>query len=60
MDSIEDIRVSEERAQAGISTEIDGSAAIFGAWKIGRIGLPKYPPAEGHEAMAIFLPGCDC
>jgi hypothetical protein len=60
MDSIEDIRISEESAQAGFGTEIDRPAAIFRPGIIGRVGIAKNASAEGHEAMVIFLPGCDC
>lgn len=60
MDSIEDIRVSEERAQAGFGTEIDRPAAILSPRIIRRVGIAENASAEGHEAMAILLPGCDC
>ena len=54
MDLIEDIWVSEERAQARLSAEIDRPAAIFDAWEIRRIGITEDAPTERDEAR-MFL-----
>ena len=55
MDFIEHIRVSEERAQAGLGAEIDRPATIFGARIVGRVGVAENPSAEGDEATAFRL-----
>jgi hypothetical protein len=55
MDFIKHVRVSEERAETGFSTEINGFAAILRAREIGRIRIAENPPAEGHEARVLFL-----
>lgn len=49
MDFVENIRVSEERTEAGLGAEVDRLVAILSAWKIGGIGVAKDPPAEGDE-----------
>jgi hypothetical protein len=54
MDFIEDIRVGEECAEAGLRAEVDGPAAVLGAREIGWISVAKNPPAEGDEVW-VFL-----
>lgn len=54
MDFIEHLRICQKRAEAGFGAEIDGSAVMFHARKIGRIGIPKDAPTERDEAW-IFL-----
>ena len=54
MNFIEDIRVSEERAEAGFGAEIDCPAAMLGAREIGGIGIAKDPSAEGDEAGVLL------
>lgn len=55
MDFIEDFRVSQERAEAGLRAEIDHPASIFGTWIIGGVGITEYTPAEGDEMRAFLL-----
>jgi hypothetical protein len=54
MDSVEDIGIGEERAQAGLGAEIDRPASIPGAGEVGRVRVTEDPPAEGDEA-GVFL-----
>ena len=49
MNFVEHIRVGKERAQAGLGAEIDLPSAVFGAGKVGGVGIAEYPPAEGDE-----------
>jgi hypothetical protein len=49
MDFVENIRVSEERTEAGLGAEVEGPAAVWSARKIGWIGVTKDAPAEGDE-----------
>ena len=55
VDFIEQIRVGQERAQAGLSAEIDNPAAGLGVWKICRIGIAEDPSAEGDKTLAFIL-----
>jgi len=56
VDSIENIRVSDKRAQTGFSAKQNRPPAIFGAGKIRRVGVVEYPSAEGDEFLrAGFL-----
>ena len=55
MDFIEDVRVSEERAEAGFGAEIDRPAAIFKAREIGRIRVAKFSTTKGDEARRLLL-----
>jgi hypothetical protein len=57
MDFIEHLRVREKRAETGLGTEIDRPAAVFHAWKIGRIGIPKDPPTERDKARMLLARG---
>lgn len=54
MNFVENIRISKECAETGFGAEVDRSAVILGARKIGGIGIAEDPPAEGDEAW-IFL-----
>ena len=54
MDSVEAIRIGEECAEARLGAEINRPAPVFGARKIGRIGMVEDPPAEGDKAP-VFL-----
>jgi len=49
MDFIEYIGVGAEGAETGIGTEQDLSPVKFSTWKICRVGIEKYPPAEGDK-----------
>lgn len=55
MDLVEDIRVSQKRAETGLRAEIDGPAAIFEAREIVRISVAEFSPAEGDEARILPL-----
>ena len=48
---VEDLRVSEERAQAGFRAEVDRPSMILGAWIILRVGIAEDPPAERDEPL---------
>ena len=54
MDSVENIRVGEERAEARLGAEINRPSSIFGAGEISRVGVAEDPSAESDEAP-IFL-----
>ena len=54
MDSVENIRVREERAEAGLSAEIDRPAAILDAREICRIRIMEDPSAKRNEAWVLF------
>lgn len=54
MGFIEHLRICQKRAEAGFGAEIDGSAVMFHARKIGRIGIPKDSPTECDEAWKFF------
>ena len=54
MDSVENIRVSEERAEAGLGAEIDRPAAVLDAREICGIGVVKDPSAKRNEAWVLF------
>ena len=60
MDFIENIRVSQERAEAGLGAKVDRAPAIFGAWKILRVGVAENPPAECDEPLraGFLMNGC--
>jgi hypothetical protein len=53
MGFVENVRVSEKRAQAGIGAEQDRPSAIFGTREIGRDSISEYPSAETDEAIRI-------
>ena len=55
MDFVKDIRVSQERAETGLGTEIDRSAAIFDAREISGIRVAEDPAAEGDKAWMLLL-----
>ena len=55
MDPVEDIRVGEESAQAGVGTQVDRPAAILDAREVGRIGVEEDSSAEGDEAGMMLL-----
>jgi len=55
MNFIEDLRVGEERLEAGFSAEIDRPAAIVKARKIRGIGVAQDPSAEGDKARMVLL-----
>lgn len=53
MGFVENIRVREERAKAGISTEQDRPSTIFGTREVSGIGITEDTSAQGNElAMA--------
>ena len=54
MDFVENVRISEECAETGFGAEVDRSAAIFGARKIGGIGIAENPAAECDKARISF------
>ena len=54
MDFIKNIRVSQERTEAGFGAEIDPPPAILDPWKIGRIRVEEFSPTQSDEAR-IFL-----
>lgn len=55
MDFIENVWVSEERAEAGFGAEIDRPAAILDARKIGWICIAEFSAAQGDEARRLLL-----
>ena len=55
MDFIKNIRVGQEGAEAGFGAEIDGPAAILGAWKIGRVRVAEFSPTQSDEAWIFLL-----
>lgn len=55
MDFIEDIWVSQERAQTGFRAEVDRPAAIFDAWKIGWIRVAEFSSTEGDKRWVLPL-----
>lgn len=55
MDSIKDIRICQERAEAGVSAEINRPAAILHAREICRVGVAENPTAERDEAWMLLL-----
>ena len=58
MDLVENIRVVEERAEAGFGAEIDRPAAVFDSRKVCRVGVSEDAPAQGYEAwMSVRLEG---
>ena len=57
MDSVENNRVSEERAEAGLGAEIDRPAMILDAREICRIRIMKDPSAKRNEAWVFFREG---
>lgn len=55
MDFIENIRVGEERAQAGVGAEQDRPASIHSVREIVRIGVAKDPSAQGDELAWLLF-----
>ncbi len=55
MDFIEDIRVSDKRAEAGFGAEVNRPTAILDARKIGRISVAEFSPAEADEVRVFLL-----
>jgi hypothetical protein len=55
MNFIEDIGVSEERAETGFRAQIDRPAAILHAWKISWIRITEDSSTEGDEARMLPL-----
>ena len=55
MDFVEDIRVSEERAETGFGAEVDRSTTIFEAREISGIRIAEFPPAEGDKTRVFLL-----
>ncbi len=51
MNFVEDVRIRQKRAEAGLGTEIDRPSAIFDAWKILRVRILKLAPAERNESL---------
>lgn len=54
MDFIGEVRVSEERVEAGFGAEVDRAAAIRGAREIGWISIAENPSAEGNELWMFY------
>lgn len=50
MDSVENVRIGQEGAKAGLGAQIDPAAPIFDAREIGRIRIAENPSTEGDEA----------
>lgn len=57
MDFIEDIRVSQEGAEAGFRAEIDRAAAIFDTREIGRVRVAEFSSTEGNEMQRFLSKG---
>ena len=55
MSFVKEIRVGEERLQAGLGAEIDRPVAISDPREICRIGVAEDPPTEGDEARTLLL-----
>lgn len=55
MDFIEDIRVGQECAQAGLRAEIDRPAAILDAREIGGIRVAEFSPAQADKLLIFLL-----
>ena len=55
MDFVEDIRISQERASAGVGAQINRPAAILDARKICRVGVAEDPPAQSDEERMFLL-----
>ena len=51
MDFIEEFRIRQERAKAGLGAEVDRSSVVFDAWKVLRIGIVEDTPAERDESL---------
>ena len=54
MHFIEEIGVSQERAETGFGAKIDRPAAILDVRKIGRVRVAEFSATQGDEAR-IFL-----
>lgn len=52
---IEDIRVSQERAETEVRAEINRPAAIFEARKIRGIRIAEFSPTEGDKTGVFLL-----
>ena len=55
MDSIEDLRVSQERTETEIGAKIDRPAAILDAREIGWVRITEFSSAQGDEARIFLL-----
>lgn len=55
MDFVENIRVSEERAEAGFCAEQDRPSAVFNAREVGRIRIAEDTSAEGDELFRAMF-----
>ena len=54
MDFVEQIRISDERAETGFCAEENHSPAVLGARIISRIGVAENPSAERDELFRFF------
>jgi hypothetical protein len=52
---VENIRVREECLAAGLGAEIDCPGAIVDAWKICRVRISEFSPAESYEVRKLLL-----
>lgn len=55
MDFIEDSRVGQEGAQAGVGAELYRPTAVFGARIILRIGVTEDSSAQGDKLFVFFV-----
>ena len=51
MGFIEEVRIRQERAEAGFRAEVDRSSAIFDSRKVLWIGVVEDTPAERDESL---------
>lgn len=55
MGLVENLRVGEERAEAGRGAEEDEASAILGAGEVGRVGVAEDASAQGDELRGLTL-----
>ena len=56
MGFVENLRVSKERAQAGLCAEEDRPSAVFGAGIVSRVHVAEDASTKGDELLARFPP----
>lgn len=49
MDFVENIRIGEEGAEAGVGAEQDRPSAVFGAGEVGRVRVAEDASTQGDE-----------
>jgi len=55
MDFVENIRVGEERAEAGFSAEIDCPSAVLGTGEVGGIRVAEDTSTQGDELAGMIF-----